>query len=175
MNPPQVYMCSPSWTLLPPPSPYPPSGSSQCTSPKHPVSCIEPGQAKWPIFNDIVLSRNSLDQTICLKQSILNCHSFKIFSYISLHFHFLRNVACPIPVYFVVSQSLSCVQLFATPWNAPCQAPLSFIVSWSLLQLMSIKSMMPSNHVIICHPLLFLPSILPSIKTFSTELALHIK
>ena len=43
MNPPQVYLCSPSWTLLPPPSPYPPSGSSQCTSPKHPVSCIEPG------------------------------------------------------------------------------------------------------------------------------------
>ena len=43
MNPPQVYMCSPSWTLLPPPSPYYPSGSSQCTSPKHPVSCIEPG------------------------------------------------------------------------------------------------------------------------------------
>ena len=43
MNPPQVYMCSPSWTLFPPPSPYHPSGSSQCTSPKHPVSCIEPG------------------------------------------------------------------------------------------------------------------------------------
>ena len=45
MNPPQVYMCSPSWTLLPPPSPYHPFGSSQCTSPKHPVSCIEPGLA----------------------------------------------------------------------------------------------------------------------------------
>ena len=43
MNPPQTYTCSPSWTLLPPPSPYHPSGSSQCTSPKHPVSCIEPG------------------------------------------------------------------------------------------------------------------------------------
>ena len=45
MNPPQVYTCSPSWTLLPPPFPYHPSGSSQCTSPKHPVSCIEPGLA----------------------------------------------------------------------------------------------------------------------------------
>ena len=43
MNPPQVYMCSPSWLLLPPPSPYHPSGSSHCTSPKHPVSCIKPG------------------------------------------------------------------------------------------------------------------------------------
>ena len=45
MNPAQVYMCSPSWTLLPPPSPFHPSGSSQCTSPKHPASCIEPGLA----------------------------------------------------------------------------------------------------------------------------------
>ena len=45
MNPPQVYMCSPAWTLLPSPSPYHPSGSSQCTSPKHPVSCIKPGLA----------------------------------------------------------------------------------------------------------------------------------
>ena len=45
MNPPQIYMCSPSWTLLPPPSPFHPSGSSQCTSPQHPVSCIEPGLA----------------------------------------------------------------------------------------------------------------------------------
>ena len=45
MNPPQVYLCSPSWTLLPPSSPYHPSGSSQCTSPKHPVSCIKPGLA----------------------------------------------------------------------------------------------------------------------------------
>ena len=50
MNPPQVYMCSPSWTLLPPPSPYHPSGSSQCTSPKHPVSCIKPGLATRFIY-----------------------------------------------------------------------------------------------------------------------------
>ena len=50
MNPPQVYLCSPSWTLLPPPSPYHPSGLSQCTSPKHPVSCIEPGLATRFIY-----------------------------------------------------------------------------------------------------------------------------
>ena len=56
MNPPQVYMCSPSWTLLPPPSPYPPSGSSQCTSPKHPVSCIEPGLATHFIHDIIHVS-----------------------------------------------------------------------------------------------------------------------
>ena len=55
-NPPQVYMCSPSWSLLPPPSPYHPSGSSQCTSPKHPVSCIEPGLATHFIYDIIHVS-----------------------------------------------------------------------------------------------------------------------
>ena len=53
MNPPQVYMCSPSWTLLPPPSPFHPSGSSQCTSPKHPVLCIEPELATC-FIHDII-------------------------------------------------------------------------------------------------------------------------
>ena len=56
MNPPQVYTCSPSWTLLPPPSPYHPSGSSQCTSPKHPVSCIKPGLATHFIYDIIHVS-----------------------------------------------------------------------------------------------------------------------
>ena len=56
MNPPQVYMCSPSRTLLPPPSPFHPSGSSQCTSPKHPVSCIEPGLATRSIYDIIRIS-----------------------------------------------------------------------------------------------------------------------
>ena len=56
MNPPQAYMCSPSWTLLPPPSPYHPSGSSQCTSPKHPVSCIEPRLATHFIYDIIRIS-----------------------------------------------------------------------------------------------------------------------
>ena len=56
MNPPQVYTCSPSWTPLPPPSPYHPSGSSQCTSPKHPVSCIELGQAIRFVYDIIHVS-----------------------------------------------------------------------------------------------------------------------
>jgi len=56
MNPPPVYMCSPSWTLLPPPSPYHPSGSSQCSSPKHPVSCIEPGLASHFIHDILHVS-----------------------------------------------------------------------------------------------------------------------
>ena len=56
MNPPRVFTCSPSWTLLPPPSPYHPSGSSQCTSPKHPVSCIEPGLVTHFIYDIIRVS-----------------------------------------------------------------------------------------------------------------------
>jgi len=56
MNPPRVYTCSPSWTPLPPPSPYHPSGSSQCTSPKHPVSCIEPGLAISFLYDIIHVS-----------------------------------------------------------------------------------------------------------------------
>ena len=77
--------------------------------------------------------------------------------------------------YVAIVQSLSCVQLFATPWTVACQASLSFTISQSLLKLMCIESMMPSNHLILCYPLLLLPSIFPSIRVFSNELALHIK
>ena len=59
--------------------------------------------------------------------------------------------------------------LFVTPWIATCQASLSFTISWSLLKLMSTESVMPSNHLILCHPLLLLPSIFPSIRVFSNE------
>ena len=64
---------------------------------------------------------------------------------------------------------------FATPWTAAHQASLSIINSLSLLKLMSIKSVMPSNHLILCHPLLLLPSIFPSIRAFSNESVLHIR
>ena len=69
MNLPQVYMCSLSWTLLPPPSPYHPSGSSQCTSPKHPLSCIEPGLATLFIY-DIILISMPFSQIIPLPLSL---------------------------------------------------------------------------------------------------------
>ena len=72
-------------------------------------------------------------------------------------------------------QSLSHVRLFATPWTAACQASLSFTISGSLLKPMSIESVMPSNHLIRCHPLLLLPSVFPSIRVFSNELALQIR
>ena len=72
-------------------------------------------------------------------------------------------------------QSLSHVRLFVTPWIAACQASLSITSSRSLLKLMSIESVMPSNHLIPCHPLLLLPSIFPSIRVFSNESVLHIR
>ena len=72
-------------------------------------------------------------------------------------------------------QSHSHVRLFVTPWTAACQASLSITNSWSSLKLMSIKSVMPSNHLILCHPLLLLPSIFPSIMVFSNESVLHIR
>ena len=72
-------------------------------------------------------------------------------------------------------QSLSRVLLFATPWTAALQASLSFTDSRSLLKLMSIESVMPSSHLILCHPLLLLPSIFPSIRVFSTESPLRIR
>ena len=74
----------------------------------------------------------------------------------------------------VVVQLLSHVQFFSTPWTAACQASLSFAISWSLLKLMSIESVMPSNHLILYHSLL-LPSIVPSIRVFFSELAIHIR
>ena len=76
---------------------------------------------------------------------------------------------------FVVVWSLGRVRLFATPWAAAHQAPLSFIVSWNLLKFMSIELVMLSSHLILCHPLLLLPSICPSIRVSSDELALCIR
>ena len=69
----------------------------------------------------------------------------------------------------VVLQLLSYVQLFVTPWTAAHQASLSFTISLSLLKLMSIELVMPSNHLILCRPLLLLPSISPIIRVFSNE------
>ena len=72
-------------------------------------------------------------------------------------------------------QSLSCVQLFATPWTAACQASLSITNCWSLLKFMSIELVMPSNHLILCHSFFLLSSIFPSIRVFSNESVLCIR
>ena len=76
---------------------------------------------------------------------------------------------------FNLLQSLSCVRLFETPQTAARQSSLSITNSWSLPKLISIELVMPSNPLILCHPLLLLPSIFPSIRVFSNESALHIR
>ena len=75
----------------------------------------------------------------------------------------------------IVVQSISHVQLFATPWSAAHQASLSFTISQSLLKLMSIESVMPPNHLVICHPFLLLSSIFPRIRVFSNKSSHHIR
>ena len=74
-----------------------------------------------------------------------------------------------------VLNCFSHVRLFEIQWTAACQASLSFTISQSLLKFMSIESVMPSNHLVLCHPLLLLPSIFPKIRVFSNESALHIR
>ena len=78
-------------------------------------------------------------------------------------------------MFIFLLQSLSHVWLFATSWTAACQASLSFTISQSLLKIMSTESVMPSNHLVLCHLLLLLPSIFPSIQVFSNESVLHIR
>ena len=78
-------------------------------------------------------------------------------------------------VQFSSVQWLSCVRLFETPWIAACQASLSITNSWNLLKVMSIESVMPSNHLILCHSCLLLPPVPPSIRVFSNESTLHMR
>jgi len=110
---------------------------------------------------------------------------FQVFFFFCLHLiHTYRpnhrnNTNCPNYgsgcSFLVLLQSLSPVQLFVTPWTAARQASLSFTITQSLLKLMSIESVMPSNHLILCRPLLLLPSIFPSIWVFSSESVLPIR
>ena len=88
----------------------------------------------------------------------------------------MKMLAFQVPIgHFSSVQSLSCVRLFATSWTTACQASLSIINSWSPPKPMSIESVMPSNHLILCRPLLLLLSIFPSKRVFSNESALHIR
>ena len=86
-----------------------------------------------------------------------------------------KQVYALLSVQFTSVQWLSRVRLFATPWTAAHQASLSITKSRSSLRLTSIESVMPSSHLILCRPLLLPPSIFPSIRVFSIELALHIR
>ena len=87
----------------------------------------------------------------------------------------IYNQLIQLNIKFSSIQPLSCVWLFVTPWTIACQASLSITNSWSPPKLMSIELVIPSNHLILCHPLLLLPSIFPSIRVFSNESALRIR
>ena len=102
-----------------------------------------------------------------------SCSSFEIFPEVLCNFFVSNNCFCWHQ--FSSVQSLSRVRLFVTPWTAAHQASLSITNSQSLPKLISIELVMPSNHLILCHPLLLLPSIFPSIRVFSNDSALHIR
>ena len=129
----------------------------------------------WPALLDlrtIGLTKTLLEQNsfVCRELHYLGWpHSF-FPPLASLYRNFMPS-SSRIPRILIVSLCCYSVWFFATPWTAACQAPPSFTMSWSLLKLMSVESMMLSNHVIICCPLLLLPSIFPSIRVFSNELA----
>ena len=102
---------------------------------------------------------------------IINSKSIYLFQ----NFPASSLLICLLRPVVVVVLLLSCVRLFVSPLTAALQAFLSFTTSWSLLKLMSIESVMPSSHLILCHPLLLLLSIFPSIRVFSNESALRIR
>ena len=120
-------MCSPSWTLLPPPSPYHPSGSSQCTSPKHPVSCIEPGLASH-FIHDIIHVSMPFSQIFPPSPSPIE--SIRLFytsvSLLLSRTFFKETFSEPSTNYFLKQhewvKSLSHVRLFAIPWTVAYQA-----------------------------------------------------
>ena len=106
----------------------------------------------------------------CHARDCRNPHSLKKLSCV-LNSHCIERLTHAKLSFVVVVQLLSPLQLFVTPWTAACQASLSFSISQGLLKFMSIASVMPSNHLILCCPLLLLPSIFPNIRVFSNELA----
>ena len=101
-----------------------------------------------------------MDTCMCIAESL--CCSPETLTALLMGYHFSSV------------QPLSRVRLLVTPWTAACQASLSITNSWNLFKLMCIESVMPSSHLILCGPLLLLPSIFPSIRVFSNESVLHI-
>ena len=116
--------------------------------------------------------------------SVVSMLSFSLLFYLlNLFWHLVLLYFCSISyihmkiyaLLFSSAQSISHVWLFATPWTLARQASLSFTNSWSLLKLMFIELVMPSKHLILCHPLPLLPSVFPSMRVFSTDLAFRIR
>ena len=101
-----------------------------------------------------------------------NVNYIKILNYINLIFYLWKIHSIYVSV--VVAESLNCVWLFVTPWTVAHQASLSFTISWNMLKFMFVELVMLSNHLILCHSFFLLSLILPSIRVFSSESALHI-
>ena len=113
---------------------------------------------------------------LCDTVSLIQQHGRRVRWWIDmLRWRFLWTWESTGDVRFSSVQLLSCVWFFATPWSAACQASLSITNSQSSLKLMSIELVMPSNHLILCHPFLLLSSIFPSIRVFSKESSLRIR
>ena len=102
-----------------------------------------------------------------------NVNYIKILNYINLIFYLWKIHSIYVSV--VVAESLNCVWLFVTPWTVAHQASLSFTISWNMLKFMFVELVMLSNHLILCHSFFLLSLILPSIRVFSSESALHIR
>ena len=152
-------------------------------------------QFLWTLHLNLIISKKKVTSflCVCLKrhkifQLLPTDFPSCLISSIVLHTTCIKAITgkrkrttyyCPEPVRLLclglVVQLLGCVRLFVTPWTAAHRSSLSFTVSQSLLKLTSIESVIPSNHLILCHPLFLLPSILPSVGVFSSESALCIR
>ena len=143
------------------------------------VQCLRLCASTAGDMNSIAGQGTEIPQAVQHSQKNFYSEQEKLFYRLwNKHFAILPNLSTQLSTYsiqFSSVQSLSHVQLFATPWTAAHQASLSITNSQSLLKLMFIESVMPSSHLILCRPLLLLPSIFPSIRVFSNESALPIR
>ena len=146
--------------------------------------CI-PSSKKYPFLHspifkgvgEVVSFLDGAAQTVCIgNKPLVGIFVCQYFSYSEGCLCWV-SIASQMPLRLIRSsfRQLSCVRRFATPWTAAHQASLSITNSRSLLKLMYTESVMPSNHLICCHPVLLPPSVFPSIRVFSNESALHIR
>ena len=131
------------------------------------------GKATWGQNKKVAICKPKRESSSGMNRLALIILDFPAFRTVKNQFPLCRP---PMEWCFVQAvQSLSCVRLFATPWTAARQASLSITNSQSLIKLIPIELVMPSNHLIFCHPLLLLPSIFSSIRVFSNESLLHLR
>ena len=146
------------------------SVTQSCQTLCDPMNCISPGPSIHGIFPATYWSGQPFPSPRDLDTIVTEIVPFSEQTYVCWRDRIVREFGMDMSV-----QSLSHIRLFVTPWTAASQASLSITNSWSLLKLMSIEMVMPSNHLILCHSLLLLPSIFPSIRVSSNESVLRIR